>query len=149
MSVRQRRPHKIDPVNPLFLMAAKQAIDQENVDKIALIVLIAFDAAKRGEANNALVNTVTEHLATAQALWAGTGNRPMYDRAITAWKQWCKACCRDPEQPLRLSTQEYTSTRIALGYYLRALPKVELGRLVAAKQQADSYLKIVHGKDML
>lgn len=145
MSTRRKGGPSTPNMNPLFHIAAKTRIDAENVDKISLLVLICLDAANRGQAPNSLLNTLTEHLACAQSLWAGMGNRPMYDRAVKAWQLWCKALNREPDQMMRMTTTEYTAVRLCVSYYLRALPQLEVGRLVMAKTKAEEFLQSVMG----
>lgn len=130
-------------LTPLMAIAAKSRMPQEEADTISLIVLICLDAVKRGAAPNALANTLTEHLATAQAMWAGMKNRPLWEQACAAWKLWCKACNREPERPIVLTTGEYNAVRITVGFYLRSLTMVEVGQLEAAKQTADRFLKSI------
>lgn len=131
---------KIDPTTPLFVIAGKQKVGKADADKIALIVLIALDAAKRGAANNALVNLLTQHITTAAALWGGMGNTAMHQAAVDGWQRWATACNRDPDKPLSLTTREYLAVKSAIANYLRALPQVEVGRIARAKADADRFL---------
>lgn len=69
-----------DKRSPLMQIAAKTKVGAEETDKIALVVLTALDAAKRGAAPASLANTLTEHLMVGILLWARQGNRALYDR---------------------------------------------------------------------
>jgi hypothetical protein len=133
-------------VMPFMVIAAKSRIPQEDADLISTVVLICLDEVKRGRAPNQIANTLTEHLATAQALWAGMANRPLYDQAVKTWHLWCRACNRDTHRPIALTTGEYNAVRITVSYYLRSLTQLEIGRLVKAKHTADAFLKSVTGQ---
>jgi hypothetical protein len=143
MSTRRNQVTDRMRLTPLMAIAAKSRLPQEEADTIALLVLICLDAVKRGAASNALANTLTEHMATAQALWAGMRNRPLWEQACASWKLWCKACNREPERPIALTTGEYNAVRTTVSFYLRSLPQVEVGQLVHAKQTADRFLKSI------
>jgi len=121
--------------NPLDVLAAKRLIEPEDVDKIALLVLIALDAAKRGLAPAPLANTLTEHLLTSAAIWSQQGNRRLYDKSVLAWTALRKACAR-PTALLDLTTGEYAAIRLSIAYYVRALPKLEVGVLAVAHDKA-------------
>lgn len=121
--------------NPLDLLAAKRLIEADDVDKIALLVLVALDAAKRGAAPASLANTLTEQLLTSAAIWSQQGNRPLYDRSVKAWNALRKACAR-PTQLLDLTTSEYAAIRLAISYYVKALPRIEVGVLAVAHDKA-------------
>ncbi|TYQ19894.1 UNVERIFIED_ORG: hypothetical protein JN05_01262 [Zoogloea ramigera] len=121
--------------NPLDLLAAKQVVGQEDADATALVVLIALDAAKRGLAPASLANTLTEHLLTSAAVWSQQGNRRLYDKAVLAWAALLKACAR-PTALLDLTTGEYAAIRLSIAYYVRALPKLEVGVLAVAHEKA-------------
>lgn len=127
-------------LNPLDVLGAKQRIEPEDVDKIALAVLVSLDAAKRGEAPASLSNTLTEHLLASAAVWSQIGNRRLYDVAVIAWKAMLRACSR-PTALLDLTTGEYRAIRMAISYYLRALPKIEAGTLAAAHAKALQQLR--------
>ncbi len=129
-----------DKRSPLVQIAAKTKVGAEEADKIALVVLTALDAAKRGQAPASAANTLTEHLMVGVLLWARQGNRSLYDSATAAWLAMCKACAR-PTALLDLSTQEYQAIRKAIGYYLRAVPQLEAGILVGAFLEAQNKLK--------
>lgn len=121
--------------NPLDVLVAKRLVEPEDVDKIAMLVLISLDAAKRGAAPASLANTLTEQLLTSAAIWSQQGNRPLYDRAVKAWTALRKACAR-PTQLLDLTTGEYEAIRRSIAYYVRALPKIEVGVLAVAHDKA-------------
>ena len=121
--------------NPLDVLAAKRLIEPEDADKIALLVLIALDAAKRGQAPASLANTLTEHLLTSAAIWSQQGNGRLYDKSVLAWTALRKACAR-PTALLDLTTGEYAAIRLSIAYYVRALPKLEVGVLAVAHDKA-------------
>ena len=127
--------HQTFVANPLDVLAAKRLIEPEDVDKIALLVLIALDAAKRGQAPASLANTLTEHLLTSAAIWSQQGNRRLYDKSVLAWTALRKACAR-PTALLDLTTGEYAAIRLSIAYYVRALPKLEVGVLAVAHDKA-------------
>lgn len=122
-------------INPLEIIAAKQKVGRDEADKIALPVLISLDAAKRGQAPSVLANTLTEHLLMAVTIFSKAGNRPLYDCAAKAWMALCKACAR-PTVLLDLTTGEYAAIRVAIAYYLRALPNLEMCVLLYAASNA-------------
>ncbi|KQQ40447.1 hypothetical protein ASF61_06750 [Duganella sp. Leaf126] len=126
--------------NPLDVLAAKRLIEPEDVDRIALLVLIALDAAKRGAAPASLANTLTEHLLTSAALWSQQGNRRLYEKSVLAWEALRKACAR-PTALLDLTTGEYAAIRLSIAYYVRALSRVEVGALAAAHVKALEQLR--------
>lgn len=130
------KPKKGSVINPLMLIAAKNKPDQESVDKIHMVVLTALDAAKRGKCPNGLANTLTEHLMVGVLMWSKMGNRPLYDRAVTAWMAMGKACQR-PTDLLDLTTTEYQALRKGVSTYLRTLPHIEAAMLVGAYKLAD------------
>lgn len=133
------RPKKGSVINPLMLIAAKNKPDQESVDKIAMLSLVALDAGKRGKCPTPLANSLTEHLLVNVLMWSRMGNRPLYDRAITAWNAMIKACQR-PTELLDLTTGEYQAIRHALQYYLRAIPQLEVGKLASLFLEAQRKL---------
>jgi hypothetical protein len=126
--------------NPLDLLEAKQKIDPETVDLLSLAVLLALDAAKRAAAPAAVANTLTEHLLTSAAIWSITGNKPLYKVAAKAWDALRKASAR-PTKLLDLTTGEYAAIRLAVAYYVRALPKLELGVMLKAQEKAFAQLR--------
>lgn len=122
-------------INPLLVIVGKQKVGQADADAIALPVLLSLDAAKRGLAPASLCNCITQHLLIACVIWTKLANKPMYDRSVAAWNAMVKACAR-PTNLLDLTTGEYKAIRTALSYYLRALPKVEVGTLSYAFKTA-------------
>lgn len=114
------------------LIAVKQRIDPDDVYSVELAVLLALDAAKRGAAPAPVANTLTEHLATSAAIWSQMGNKPLYTAAAEAWQQLRKACMRETVL-LDLTTGEYAAIRKAISYYVRALPKFEVGAFTRAQ----------------
>ena len=125
--------------NMFDLIAAKQRIDTDTVDQLAMAVLLALDAAKRGVAPPGMANTLTEHLLTSVAVWSQLGNKQQYTIGVKAWDALRKACAR-PTALLDLTTGEYASIRLAIGHYVQALPKLEIGVLVAAQAKAFAQL---------
>jgi hypothetical protein len=128
-------------VGDLFdLIAVKQRIDPEIVDQVALAVLLALDAARRSAAPAPVANTLTEHLLTSVAIWSQMGNKPLYAAGVKAWQALAKACAR-PTTMLDLTTSEYETIRRAISYYIRALPKLEIGVLTRAQDKAYAQLR--------
>ena len=127
--------HQTYLTNPRDVLAAKRLIEPEDVDKIAMLVLISLDAAKRGAAPASLANTLTEHLLASAAIWSQKGNRQLYERAVKAWTALRKACAR-PTALLDLTTGEYAAIRLSIAYYVKALPKLEVGVLAVAHDKA-------------
>jgi hypothetical protein len=126
--------------NIFDLIEAKQRIDPEVQDQLALAVLLALDAAKRAAAPAAVANTLTEHLLTSAAIWSITGNKPLYVVAAKAWDALRKASAR-PTKLLDLTTGEYAAIRLAISYYIRVLPKIELGVMLKAQERAFAQLR--------
>lgn len=122
-------------------IAAKQKVGKEDADKIALVVLISLDAAKRAQAPAHLADVLTRHLMMATVLWTRLpGCTHQYKVAIEGWDALVKAC-RRPTQLLDLTTREYQAIRQAINYYLRALPQLELGALVHASNVTEKTLR--------
>lgn len=128
-----------DQINPLVRIAAKTKPRPEDVDKIAMVALVALDAAKRGQAPVSLCNLLTEHLMVNLLLWSKQGNKALYDRAVAAWMAMSKACARDTKL-LDLTTGEYQAIRTAISHYLRAVPKLEIGQLFSLHVEAQRKL---------
>jgi hypothetical protein len=126
--------------DPLMLLGAKRRVEADDADQIALLVLIALDAAKRGAAPTSLANTLTEHLLASAAVWSQSGNRKLYVVAVEAWTALRSACAR-PTEMLDLTTGEYKAIRIAISFYVRALPQIETGALAAAHAKALQQLR--------
>ena len=131
----KRKHVEVNP-NPLGLFARKSTMKQDEADDLALYVLIWLDAIKRGAATNPVINAMTEQLATCVVLWRILGNKSMELVAVEGWNLWAKACKRHPNEPPQLTTTEYLGMRKALNYYMRAMQKVEMGKLVEASQTA-------------
>ena len=128
-------------VGDLFdLIAVKQRIEPDIVDQVSLAVLLALDAAHRSAAPAPVANTLTEHLLTSVAIWSQMGNKPLYRAGVEAWQAMVKACAR-PTALLDLTTGEYAVIRRAISYYVRALPKLELGVLTRAQDKAYAQLR--------
>lgn len=128
------------PASAFDLIAVKQRIDADTCDQLAMVMLLALDAAKRGAAPAPVANTLTEHLLTSVAIWSKMGNKPLYLVGVKAWDALRKACAR-PTALLDLTTGEYAAIRKAIAYYVRALPRLEIGVLVAAQQRALAQLR--------
>lgn len=124
----------------LHIIAAKQKVEQEDADKIALPLLISLDAAKRGQAPAMLADTLTRHLMMAIVIWSRSNNKHLYNNSVKAWEALVKAC-RRPTQLLDLTTGEYAAIRLAVAQYVRAMPKLEVGMLVYASEAAEATLK--------
>src|SRR5690349_15811809 len=126
MSPRRKSHETSLSINPLFRLAVKTKMPQEDCDLIATSALIALDECRKERASNRIANALTYHLAVAQALWAKIGHRPLYDASCRAWALWCNACNRDTDRPLRMTTTEYMAVRQVIAGYLQALPRLEL-----------------------
>ena len=113
-------------INPLVLLAKKSLVGKEDADSIAIMVLLHFDAAKRGVCNNSGVNFLTRHLIMASYVAARTKSKMFHDAVTNAYAALKKASDR-PTDEVALTTTEYTTIRKGLGWYLRALPQVEIG----------------------
>lgn len=120
-------------INPLLLVAAKQKVGQEDTDMIALPLLLWFDAAKRGQCNAAGCNHITSHLIIASYIAAATKSKAFHDAVTKAYALLEKAAAR-PTSLLDLTTTEYQAIRTAISWYLRSLPRVEVGMLTQACQ---------------
>jgi len=127
-------------LDPLAILAMKRHIDTDTCDQVAMVVLLAIDAAKRGAAPAPVANTLTEHLLTSVAFWAQTGNKRLHEAGVKAWEALRKAKAR-PTALLDLTTGEYAAIRLAVSYYVRALPRLEIGVLVMAQQSALAQLR--------
>lgn len=140
MSTRRKSGPPMPAINPLLRIAAKGLVPPEFADKVALIVLLALDAAKRGQCNNAQANTLTLHLCAAKLLWARARNKAMWDRAAAGFDALFRAAGRDLDKPMTLTTGEYSTIRTAVSYYVQALPLLEVGKLAGATQHAAELL---------
>lgn len=126
--------------NPLEVLAARRKIEKEDADKIAMLVLVALDAAKRGAAPASLANTLTEQLLTSAAVWSMKGNAALYKTSVKAWNALLKACAR-PTVLLDLTTGEYAAIRVAIANYVKALPLLDAGTLATAHDKAIRQLR--------
>lgn len=118
---------------------AQERVPADFADKLALIVLLALDAAHRGQANTSQSNTLFLHLGTAHLLWHHRGSGPMIRRALDAMTAMGRAARRDQDKPVALKPSEYQTIRIAIGYYLNSLTTFKVGELVeASKLSAES-----------
>lgn len=125
-----------DQRNPLMVIAGKTKIQPEDVDAIALPILIALDAAKRGKAPNSLSNTLARNMLAAAYIMTKNGNHAMYMSVADAWTA-LKSACERPTQLLDLTTKEYQALRKGVSTYLRTLPHIEAAMLVGAYKLAD------------
>lgn len=123
-------------INPLDLIAFKQRVGQEDADLIALPVLAWFDAAKRGQCTATGCNHLTTHLIIASYLAARTKSKKFHDIVTAGYAALAKAAAR-PTELLDLTTKEYATLRLAIGWYVRALPLVEVSALNEACKVAE------------
>lgn len=122
-------------IDPIVFLIRKQKIGQEDTDKIELPVLLHFDAAKRGQINNAGYNFISRHLIMAN--WLAVRLKSTGFRTISecAGNLWGKAGAR-PGQFTSLTTAEYKAIRACLGVYFRHLPYTEIGVYMEANKVA-------------
>lgn len=123
-------------INPLVLVGLKQRVGQEDADLIALPVLAWFDAAKRGLCTATGCNHLTTHLIIASYLAARTKSKKFHDIVTAGYAALGKAAAR-PTDLLDLTTKEYATLRLAIGWYVRALPLVEVAVLNEACRVAE------------
>jgi hypothetical protein len=123
----QREPEAID--------AGRLRVTKEEFDDISLLVLLALDAAKRGEANNAMVNRLLEHVLTAYTLWTKTRNDVLMRRGYAGYLALQSACAKYPSK-LRLAGTEYRDVRNVVSAYLRQMEFMRASDLVAAYRVA-------------
>ena len=123
-------------INPLLLVGLKQKVGQEDADLIALPVLAWFDAAKRGQCTATGCNHLTTHLIIASYLAARTKSKKFHDIVTAGYAALAKAAAR-PTDLLDLTTKEYATLRLAIGWYIRALPLVEVAALNEACKVAE------------
>lgn len=126
-------------VNPLLLVAVKQAVGQEDADKIALPVLAWFDAAKRGQCSATGCNYLTTHLIIASYIAARTQSKQFHAAITKAYGMLMKAADR-PTTLLDLTTAEYQALRTAFAWYIKSLPRVEVGVLSAGCKIAEKMM---------
>ena len=127
--------------NPLAHLYGKQKVGQEGADECALIMLIALDAAKRGQANAHLSNSLVLYLLAAVALWHKTNRTGLYRDAVNAFEMLAKAA-RRPTQLLDLTTTEYTTIRAALAEFMRVMPMLELNLFTSVLATAQRSIEI-------
>lgn len=130
---------RANPHIAMQLIAGKQKVGHEDADKIALVVLIALDAAKRSQATTGLCNTITAQLLIGIIIWTKFKDKVRYDQAVKAWSMMVKACQR-PTDLLDLTTPEYLEIRLALANYLKILPALEIKTLAEASALASQEL---------
>lgn len=123
-------------INPLALVALKQRVGEEDASLIALPVLVWFDAAKRGLCTATGCNHLTTHLIIASYLAARTKSKKFHDIVTAGYAALAKAAAR-PTDLLDLTTKEYATLRLAIGWYVRALPLVEVSALNEACRAAE------------
>lgn len=123
-------------INPLVLVGLKQRVGQEDADLIALPVLAWFDAAKRGQCTATGCNHLTTHLIISSYLAARTKSKKFHDIVTAGYAALGKAAAR-PTELLDLTTKEYATLRLAIGWYVRALPLVEVATLNEACRAAE------------
>lgn len=133
------KPKRSSLINPLVVIAGKNKLPQKDIDDIHWDALVALDAAKRGHATGHLANKLRDHVMTCVVLWAGVGNRALYEGAVNAWNALVKAFSR-PTVLLDLTTTEYQAIRKAISYYLRAMPQLEAKMLTGAFLEAQRKL---------
>lgn len=123
-------------MNPLQLIASKQAVGGEYASEAELLVLIHFDAAKRGLCNGAGYNFIARHLCMAYFIGARLKSKPFMDLMMKAGDAWRRVGERDT-LTADLTTGEYQVMRSALKHYFRALPRIEVGTYRQACNVAD------------
>lgn len=124
-------------INPMFLIAEKQRVGQEDANSIALTVLVWLDAAKRGKCTAPGCNHLTIHLIIASYIASKLKSRRFHDQVTAAYAALKKASDRETRL-LDLTTGEHKAIAAAIKTYLCALANVEVGTmndacLVAAK----------------
>lgn len=115
-------------LNPLFVIAGKQRVGQEDADAISLPVLAWFDAAKRGQCTATGCNHLTTHLIISSYIAARTKSRKYHDIVTAGYAALSKAAAR-PTSLLDLTTTEYKTIRLAISWYVKSLPLVEVAVL--------------------
>lgn len=123
-------------INPLVLVAIKQKVGQEDADLISLPVLAWFDAAKRGQCTANGCNHLTTHLIIASYIAARTKSKRFHEIVTAGYAALGKAAAR-PTALLDLTTKEYATIRLAIGWYVRSLPLVEVAVLNEACKVAE------------
>lgn len=123
-------------INPLALIAFKQRVGQEDADLIALPVLAWFDAAKRGLCTATGCNHLTTHLIISSYIAARTKSKTYHTIVTAGYAALAKAAAR-PTELLNLTTKEYQTIRLAIAWYVRSLPLVEVSTLNEACKVAE------------
>lgn len=141
MSKRKPYTPRAELPNPLYRLVGKQHVGQADTDTIAMQLLVFFDAAKRGQLANNGHEFLTKHLIIASFVAARTKSKAFHDLVMIGYNALVKASDRETRL-LDLTTGEYQSIKTALDWYLRALPKVEIGVMNAARMVADERLGI-------
>lgn len=127
-------------MNPFELIARKQLVGAEDTSQIELIVLLHFDAAKRGQCTNPGYNFISRHLIMANYLAVRLKSKSFQTITNCAGEAWRKAGER-PTAALDLTTKEYRAVRAALGVYFRHLPRVEVGMYMEANKVAERLMQ--------
>lgn len=94
-----------------------QRLPQETLDRIALTLLVHFDACKRNRGDNFSANIVAMHINMAACFGSMKANRAFYNLALEAFVAFNKTCSRP--DPVALTTTEYWAIRSCLGRYLK------------------------------
>lgn len=121
--------------NTLALFGAKQPVPRELRDSISLELLIALDAAKRGQATDSMCNSLTVYLTAACMIWAKYKKRGKYDECSLGWNALLKAALRRTAT-LDLTTKEYAQLRAAVVSFVDGLRVMEIGVLTYAIKEA-------------
>lgn len=128
-------------INPLVIIASKQAVGQDYADEAELFVLIHLDAAQPHARLGPIgYNFISRHLVQAQFIFAKLKAPQLLDTVRKAGTAWQKAGAR-PGTYASLTTGEYQAMRAGLRAYFRALPKIEVGTYRQACNVADQVMK--------
>jgi hypothetical protein len=142
MSTRNRNNTARNIIVPIARLAGKTRVGQDDADTIAMPLLLHFDAAHRGQCSNVGQQHLYKHLLAAQCVAVRTKSRAFYQITVDACDALMKASMR-PTQLLDLTTGEYQKIRKAIGWYVRALPMLEVGVLSGACEFAEAILNRV------
>lgn len=137
MSTKRKHTHVHGVRNPLQLVALKDRVRKEDTDDFALIALLHLDGAKRGQLPHAGYNTLATVILAAASIASQTRSKRFYDMCGVAYKKLVNAGLR-PTKLLDLTTSEYQAIRDVISWYVRALPKLEVGVLATARAQAEA-----------
>lgn len=129
-------------ITPLVTLAGKTRVGEEDAKTISLPLLLHFDAAHRGQCNNVGQQHLYKHLLAAQCVAVRTKSKAFYQITVDACDALMKASMR-PTQLLDLTTKEYAAMRKAIGWYVKALPMLEVGVLSGACEFAEAILNRV------